>query len=331
MQSGAGPTGASRSSAGRDGGAGGLPGGRSRPADRDRHPRPTPTNPVPTTCRRTKTKLVVAVEHLQGAGLQRDLDGGRGGGPRERTWFTHAQKDMTTKVLNDATARVDANQIGSVGAKPLVRGGQQPEPGDRGLALAHRGGGGGRGERGPGRGDVGDVGADGGAARPGDGASRWTRWAPPPGTAGRRRSMRGRSRGRAGRVATMRGRSRGLRPRGAGDGVRRAGGRRRHRRADRRRHRRNPGRDQRRERAQPAHRGRGRHGGGGHPRSPARSADDGRPGRRDEHMVTRFQKTPPPASPRPSRSASARSSMSGRRCCERTSARRTPTPSASST
>ncbi len=101
---------------GRDGGAGGLPGGRSRPADRDRD-RPQPEQPVPYDLPANKTRMVMRSNSYKSKGFNEmtfeDATGAE-------NLFVHAQKDHTTRILNNQTSRTDANQVASVGANRAV-------------------------------------------------------------------------------------------------------------------------------------------------------------------------------------------------------------------
>lgn len=101
---------------------------------------PNPNNPVPYELPANKTKLVIRSDSYKGTGYNEismeDVAGAE-------NLFTHAQKDMTTKVLNDATARVDANQIGSVGANhsfEVTRNQNQAIGGSRSLTVGAVGG-----------------------------------------------------------------------------------------------------------------------------------------------------------------------------------------------
>ena len=101
---------------------------------------PNPNNPVPYDLPAHKTKLVIRSDSYKGTGYNEISMGDVAGA---ENLFTHAQKDMTTKVLNDATARVDANQIGSVGANhsfEVTRNQNQAIGGSRSLAVGAVGG-----------------------------------------------------------------------------------------------------------------------------------------------------------------------------------------------
>lgn len=101
---------------------------------------PNPNNPVPYALPAHKTKLVVRSDTYKGTGYNEiSMEDGAGA----ENLFTHAQKDLTTKVLNDATARVDANQIGSVGANhsfEVARNQNQAIGGSRSLTVGAVGG-----------------------------------------------------------------------------------------------------------------------------------------------------------------------------------------------
>ncbi|MFJ7837287.1 type VI secretion system tip protein TssI/VgrG, partial [Methylobacterium sp. NPDC097213] len=101
---------------------------------------PNPNNPVPYALPAHKTKLVIRSDSYKGTGYNEiSMEDGAGA----ENLFTHAQKDMTTKVLNDATARVDANQIGSVGANhsfEVARNQNQAIGGSRSLTVGAVGG-----------------------------------------------------------------------------------------------------------------------------------------------------------------------------------------------
>ncbi|MGU3494350.1 type VI secretion system Vgr family protein [Xanthobacteraceae bacterium A53D] len=78
---------------------------------------PNPVNNTPYGLPGHKTKSVLRSNTHKGTGYnEMSFEDERG----QENFFLHAQKDMATKVLNDATTRVDASQVQSIGANRAV-------------------------------------------------------------------------------------------------------------------------------------------------------------------------------------------------------------------
>ncbi|KQO72667.1 hypothetical protein ASF22_13170 [Methylobacterium sp. Leaf87] len=78
---------------------------------------PNPNNPVPYDLPANKTRMTFRSDTHKGKGFnEMSLEDDAG---RENMFF-HAQKDHTTRVLNDKTKRVDANEVASIGANRSV-------------------------------------------------------------------------------------------------------------------------------------------------------------------------------------------------------------------
>ncbi len=78
---------------------------------------PNPNNPVPYDLPANKTRMVMRSNSYKSKGFNEmtfeDATGAE-------NLFVHAQKDHTTRILNNQTSRTDANQVASVGANRSV-------------------------------------------------------------------------------------------------------------------------------------------------------------------------------------------------------------------
>jgi type VI secretion system secreted protein VgrG len=86
---------------------------------------PNPSQSVPYELPANKTRMTFRSNSHKGSGFNEFSMEDEAG---KENFFQHAQKDMTTKVLNDATRRVDRHEVHSIGAnRALEVGGNQKQ------------------------------------------------------------------------------------------------------------------------------------------------------------------------------------------------------------
>jgi type VI secretion system secreted protein VgrG len=78
---------------------------------------PNPANPVPYDLPANKTRMVLRSNTHKGRGFNEISFEDEAGGENQ---FFHAQKNQTTRVLNDRTKRVDRHEVASVGGNRAV-------------------------------------------------------------------------------------------------------------------------------------------------------------------------------------------------------------------
>ncbi|KAA3511369.1 type VI secretion system tip protein VgrG [Agrobacterium vitis] len=78
---------------------------------------PNPKNPVPYDLPANKTRMVLRSNTHKGSGFNEMTFEDENG---KENMFFHAQKDQTTRVLNDRTKRVDRHEVASIGGNRAV-------------------------------------------------------------------------------------------------------------------------------------------------------------------------------------------------------------------
>ncbi len=78
---------------------------------------PNPSNPVPYDLPGNKTRMVLRSNTHKGDGFNEMTFEDEAG---KENMFFHAQKDQTTRVLNDRTKRIDRHEVASVGGNRAV-------------------------------------------------------------------------------------------------------------------------------------------------------------------------------------------------------------------
>ncbi|WP_143049354.1 type VI secretion system tip protein TssI/VgrG, partial [Agrobacterium vitis] len=78
---------------------------------------PNPANPVPYDLPANKTRMVLRSNTHKGSGFnEMTFEDEKG----QENMFFHAQKDQTTRVLNDRTKRIDRHEVASIGGNRAV-------------------------------------------------------------------------------------------------------------------------------------------------------------------------------------------------------------------